>query len=172
MQVTIGDLQVVALLEALAAAVLCVAAIFQSPPLLLQPHDFFARAPVQALVQLAHGKRHQELVANQLVAVSTADRAAVAAGVAARAAGAFISQIAVVVQGSVVVRESGRESRGRRSDRVRAMIRRAAVAVAGPGRRAMMDVVMVAVQRLLVDVQRLQVLQVIVIHRVRWVVGI
>lgn len=111
MQITIGDLQVVSLLESFAATVLCVAAIFQRTSLLLQSYDFLARTTVQSLVQLAHSQRHQQIVVNQVVGIATRYRAAVAARIAASAAGAFASIVARVVHGAVVVREARRQCR-------------------------------------------------------------
>ena len=65
LQVTIRRLEVVALLQPLATAVLRVAAVLQGPSLLLQAHHLFPRATVEAFVQFANGKGHEELVVHE-----------------------------------------------------------------------------------------------------------
>ena len=64
----IGALELVALLHPFGAAVLRVAAVFQSATLLLQSDDLLAREAVQLLVQLANRERDELVVVEQVVA--------------------------------------------------------------------------------------------------------
>lgn len=111
MQITIGDLQVVSLLQTFAATILSVAAIFQRAPFLFQSHDFLARTSMQTLVQLSHSQCHQQIVIDQVVGVATSDRSAVAARIAACAARALSAVVARMMQRVVVVRQTRRKSR-------------------------------------------------------------
>ena len=66
----VGAFQLVALLHALGAAVLGVAPILQSPPLLLEPDDLFAREAVEFLVEFADRERNELVVVQQVVTPS------------------------------------------------------------------------------------------------------
>uniref|UniRef100_A0A182J7L2 Uncharacterized protein n=1 Tax=Anopheles atroparvus TaxID=41427 RepID=A0A182J7L2_ANOAO len=126
-RVAIGKLQVVPLLEPLRAAVLRVAAVLERAPLLLQPHDLVAGAAVQALVQLAHRQRHQQVVVDQVLRRQPVARAGPAHSVVAAAAAAAAGAI------------PRRDGRAGRADRVRPVRMQ----------RVMVVVVMVMVVRVL-----------------------
>lgn len=56
LQIPISCLEILALLQPFAPAVLSITAILQRPPLLLQSHDLFSRRTMEAFVELAHGE--------------------------------------------------------------------------------------------------------------------
>lgn len=79
LQFAVGLFQFVALVQALRAAVLCIAAILQCASFLLELGDFLARTTMQTFVQFAHRQRCQQFVGNDLFVgrrVITADRTA------------------------------------------------------------------------------------------------
>lgn len=58
-QLAVGDFQVVALLEPLGAAVLCVASVLQCASFLLEADHLIAWTAVQSLVEFPYGQGHE-----------------------------------------------------------------------------------------------------------------
>lgn len=81
LELAVGDLQVVTLLESLGATVLGVSTVFEGSSLLLEANDLVTWAAVKSLVEFTNGQGHEHFV------VEDAIGAAVAAGVAASSAG-------------------------------------------------------------------------------------
>lgn len=70
LQLAIGDFQIVALLEPLGPAVLCVATVLQCASFLLQADHLIAWTSVQSLVELPYRKRHEHIVVDQVIATA------------------------------------------------------------------------------------------------------
>ena len=97
---SVGALQLVALLHALAPAILRVAAVLERAPLLLEAHHLLAREPVEFLVELAHRQRDELVVVQEVHAARAgpqADHQTGAAAAAATAAAAAATAAAALI---------------------------------------------------------------------------